>query len=242
MNVPSARRKPWVLALARWYGRRRIARAFDGLFVEGLVEARQRARHEPLILAMNHVAWWDPFVVVLLDEALGTESYCLMDAQNLSKLPFFGWIGAIPLRRESPRDALRDLKASRALLDHPGRVVWIFPQGRQRPSHLRPLGLERGVGVLADDAKATVLPVSLTYSFREAPQPTIAVSVGAPVAVRRSGPPEALEKSLIAGLERNDAFLTTGRGEYEALVPPQRAPGVPLAGRFLARFGGGAHA
>lgn len=242
MTPPLVRRKPWVLALARWYGRRRVAETFDGLFVEGLAEARHRAAREPLILAMNHVAWWDSFVVVLLDQALGTESYCLMDAQNLGKLPFFGWIGAVPLRRDSPRDALLDLKASATLLDRPGRVLWIFPQGHQRPSHLRPLGLERGVSILANDAKATVLPVSLTYSFREAPQPTIAVSFGAPATVRRSGPPEALERSLVGGLDRNDTFITAGLGEYEALVPPRGAAKVPLAGRVLARFGGGAHA
>lgn len=235
-------RKPWFLGVARWYARRRVASAFDGLFVHGLAEARQRVAAGPLIFAMNHVSWWDSFIVVLLDEALRAESHCLMDAQNLARLPFFGWIGAVPLRRANPREALVDLKASVDLLDRPGRVLWIFPQGHQRPSHLRPLGLERGVSILANDAKVDVVPVSLTYTFREAPQPSIAVNIGRPCSLRRAGPPEALEQSLVAGLERNDELLTAGTGEYEALVPPRAAGGVPLAGRFLARFGRGAHA
>jgi len=142
------RRRPWVLSIARWYAHRRMARAFDGVFVAGLEQARELATREPLVIAMNHVSWWDPFVVVLVDAALGAESYCLMDAENLERLPFFGWLGAVPLRRLEPRLALADLKQHAALLDRPGRVVWIFPQGEQRPAHLRPLGLQRGVSVL----------------------------------------------------------------------------------------------
>ncbi len=239
---PTSARKPWFLGVARWYAKRRVAGAFDGLFVDGLAEARALVRTRPLVFAMNHVSWWDSFVVLLLDEALGTESHCLMDAQNLARLPFFGWIGAVPLRRDKPREALADLKAAAQLVDRPGRILWIFPQGHQRPGHLRPLGLERGVSLLAADAKADVVPVSLSYSFREAPQPSICVSIGRPCTLRRSGPPEALERSLVAGLDRNDDFITAGRGEYEAIIPPKVAARVPLAGRFLARFGGDANA
>lgn len=242
MTSPSVRRKPWVLSLARWYGQRRMARAFDGLFVEGLEEAKERASRGPLILAMNHVAWWDSFVVVQIDRAMGSESYCLMDADNLEKLPFFGWIGAVPLRRSEPRAALADIKASARLLDRPGRVLWIFPQGTQRPAHLRPLGLQRGVSILAGLSGAPVLPVALTYAFREAPEPTIAVSIGAPCVVRRTGALVELEESLVAGLDRNDVFVTTGRGSYKAIVPPRREQKVPLAGRLLARIGGSARA
>ena len=83
-------RRPWFLHLARRYVRRRMRGAFDGVYVAGLAAARERAARRPLIFAMNHVAWWDAFVVVTIDEALDTESYCLMDTENLVRLPFFG--------------------------------------------------------------------------------------------------------------------------------------------------------
>ncbi len=241
MNRHGPTRRPWVLQLARWYGRRRVARAFDGLFVEGLERAQAEAARGPVIFAMTHVSWWDPFVVVLLDEALGTESYCLMDAENLARLPFFGWIGAVPLRRAQPRQAIADLRRHAELLDRPARALWIFPQGTQRPSHLRPLGLHRGVGLLAEERATPVIPVALSYAFRERSEPTITVNIGEPCVARRVGAPAELERRLIAGLDRNDGFVVAGRGDYRPLVPARRPDPVPLFGRLLSRFAGGAH-
>jgi 1-acyl-sn-glycerol-3-phosphate acyltransferase len=181
-------------------------------------------------------------VVVLVDAALGTESYCLMDAENLERLPFFGWIGAVSLRRLEPRLALADLKQHAELLDRPGRVVWIFPQGKQRPAHLRPLELQRGVSVLATASGARVLPLSLSYAFRERAEPAVVLTFGAPCEVARRGPLEALERGLVLGLEKNDRFVTEGEGSYRAIVPPQGPQQVPWAGRLVARLGGGHHA
>ena len=234
-------RRAWFLGLARRYVRRRLRSAFDGVFVSGLEAARERAKRAPLIFAMNHVAWWDAFIVVAIDEALGTESYCLMDSANLAKLPFFGWIGAVPLTRSTPREALRELKAAASLLDRPGRIGWIFPQGKQRPPHLRPLGLERGVNVLAAESGAEVVPVSLTYAFRDAPEPAVVVTIGSPCAMRRAGAPIELERSLIDGLAANDEFLTAGATGFDALVPPRRTT-LNSEARLLAIIGGGSRA
>jgi 1-acyl-sn-glycerol-3-phosphate acyltransferase len=238
MSVETARR-PWFLRLARWYARRRLRAAFDGVFVSGLEPARDRVRRAPLVFAMNHVSWWDAFIVVLIDEALGAESYCLMDADNLDRLPFFGWIGAVPLHRSSPRTAIAELHRYAKLADRPGRIAWIFPQGAQRPPHLRPLGLHRGVNVLAAESGAAVVPVSLSYGFREAPEPTAVVSIGAPCELQRNAPPAELEQRLIAGLEKNDRFVLSGDRDFDALVAPKRRTTVPLQGRLLARLGGG---
>ncbi len=233
------RRRAWFLRLARWYVRRRIRRAFDGVFVSGLAEVRERARNGPLVFAMNHVSGWDAFVVVVLDEVLGTESYCLMDADNLERLPFCGWIGAVPLRRTHPRSALVDLRLHARLLDGPGKVGWIFPQGEQRPPRIRPLGLQRGVGIFAAESRAPVIPVSLSYTFRDAPEPAVVVTLGAPCAVPRNAPPEELERRLVAGLDANDRFVLAGGASFDLVVPPRRRGGVPMQGRLLARMGGG---
>ena len=216
--------------------------AFDGVYVAGLAAARERAARRPLIFAMNHVAWWDAFVVVTIDEALDTESYCLMDTENLARLPFFGWIGAVPLTRTNPRAALRELRAAAALLDRPRRIGWIFPQGKQRPAHLRPLGLERGVGIFAAESGAEVVPVSLSYAFREAPEPAVVATIGAPCPVGRHGTPRELEQALIAGLDANDAFITSGAGSFDCVVPPRRRNAATGEARLLAMIGGGSRA
>jgi hypothetical protein len=117
--------------------------------------------------------------------------------------------------------------------------TWIFPQGHQRPAHLRPLGLARGVGVLASGGDAAVVPVALSYAFREGPAPTICVSFRPPVEVPRRGPPLALERAIEAGLERNDDFVIGARSAHQPLLPPRAAAPLTLPGRVLARLAGG---
>jgi 1-acyl-sn-glycerol-3-phosphate acyltransferase len=236
--TPDVRRKPWLFALAKRYVRRKFARAFDGIHVEGLEQARALVAREPLILAATHVAWWDALFAIEMASLLDGESYCLMDADNLKRLPFFGWVGAVPLDRSSPKRALIDMKAAATLLDRPGRVMWIFPQGRQRPAHLRPLELQPGVRWLTKVSGARVLPMSLTYAFREAPEPAVLASFSSPIPAGSSDLLPALEERLVGGLERIDRYVDTGEGSFEEVMRnASRDTGVPLAGRLLSWFG-----
>jgi 1-acyl-sn-glycerol-3-phosphate acyltransferase len=213
-----------------------MRRAFDGVYVSGLEELRATATEAPVIIAANHVAWWDAFMVVLMDQLLGTDGYCLMDADNLKKLPFFSWIGAIPLRRGSPRESLRDLQQASTMLDRPGRALWIFPQGEQRPAHLRPLGLSSGVHMLARRSGAKVVTASLQYAFREQPQPSALMTFGPalPSDLGRSDAMGALETRLIDGLNRIDRFVVDGGEQFEAVIEPRVKSSVPAGGRLLA--------
>lgn len=225
-------KRPWVQVLARSYVRRRLARAMDGVWVHGLARARAAVAAGPVLLCATHAAWWDALVIVAVDEALGGDGYGLMDQDQLRKFPFFASIGAIGLDRTSPAAMRRGLKTALALLEGP-RSVWIFPQGRHRPPHLRPLGLQRGHELLARGV--TVLPVALTYAFREAPQPSAILSFEAPNA--------DLEAGLIGGLDRIDQWVDTGDGAFEELIPARgsridRSPATRLLGVLTGRARG----
>lgn len=237
------RRASSVLSFARWYARRRIARELDGVWVAGLDTAREALAREPLVLALNHVAWWDVLVLVLLDEALSGEMRVLMDTRNLRKLPYLGSIGAIPLDRSTPEASARDLDAAARWLDRPGRVVVIFPQGRQRASHLRPLAFRRGVEQLVAASGATVVPVALQYGFREAPMPAVGLRFGPHLpasAVGRSGGAAVLEDVIDAQLSRLDPLFDGTPPEacdLAALVPSGAArTDDSVAARLLARW------
>ncbi len=175
-NLVRETRPAWALALARVYCRWRCRRDLDGVYVGGLARLRGEVARRPVILAPNHVAWWDVLVLLLLDAALGADLRCLMRADNLRKLPFLGALGAIPLRKGA--EAEDDLAAAAAWLDRPGRVLVIFPQGRQQPPHVRPVAFRRGVERLATMAGAVVVPAAWTYGFREAERPTAAIMLG----------------------------------------------------------------
>lgn len=238
-------RRGWVLSLARPYVRRRLARELDGLWVSGLDRLAPLLATGPVVFAPNHVSWWDPMVLVALSGALPTEDYVLMDAENLRRLPFMGWLGAVPLRRGRREEARADVLAAAGLLDGPGRSVWIFPQGRQRPAHLRPLELRPGVEWLVAAAGGVpVVPVSLQYGFREGERPAALVRFGrarsarAPVATLLPW----LEAALVEGLGRCDAFLDQGLGDFRPLVAPVGRPSEAGGGaRVLSWLGGGLH-
>ncbi len=241
MTAPEQLRSPRVLRAARWYVRRELARALDGLHVSGLDGVRRVAREHPVILAANHVGWWDSFLVVALDEALGTEGFALMDAENLCRIPFFVRLGAVPLDRGLPRAGLR---AGAALLGGPGRALWIFPQGSHRPAHLRPLAFEPGIRLLARLAPgAAVIPTAFEYAFGEGHYPAAYADFGESIPAERVAAADGvrvLEAAVAAGLERIDAALAGRAAPLPALVPsrgqrPDSGLGTRLLNRWLGR-------
>ena len=232
-----ARRSALALRLARAYARRAAAASLDGVWASGLPSTRAALAEGPLIVAANHVSWWDPLMLVLLDEALGGESAVLMDADNLRRLPYMRWLGAIPLERRQGTSPRGGLRAAAEWLDRPGRVLFIFPQGKQRPAHLRPLGFQRGVELLARMSGAGVAPMALTYGWREAQHPSAAIALGA---VARTASTDALEAEVSGLLARLDAFLDGGPADapeasLAPIVPPAAArPDEGLGARILA--------
>lgn len=243
MSATGTRRKAWLMPLARRYVRRKLRQRFDGMFVEGLARTRSAAQGEPLIIAPNHVAWWDPLVALHLDALLGTEGHCLMDEDNLERYPFFGWVGALPLARGATRRTHAHMQAATRLLERPGCAVWIFPQGRQRPAHLRPLLPAPGVAWLSRTSGASVVPLALDYQYRQAPEPSILASFGAPIAVTATPLLAQLEGAWIAGLARIDAWVEAGADGADfipALAPRKGGErAIPLSGQLVARLYGG---
>jgi len=232
-------RRPQFLEYARRYARHRIARGLDGLWVSGLAGVRAALADRPVLFAANHVAWWDPLLLLAFDDALGGSGWAVMDAANLRKLPFLGWVGALPLDRGSHQRSRRCLEACADLLDRPGRSVWVFPQGRQRPAHLRPLDLRPGVQIMHDRKPVDVVAVSINYVFLETARPAAVVRFSPPMSgADLAGPAllPAVEDALLDGLACIDAAAsaaTDGRRVrshpaepfpgFNALVRPAKA-------------------
>jgi 1-acyl-sn-glycerol-3-phosphate acyltransferase len=186
-----------------WQGRRRLFRTFGAVRVRGADALIRMLEAHPVLVVSNHTAWWDPMVALLLGHhVVGFDGHALMDARNLRRLPFFGLVGAFGFDPSVPGDGAAALLCGARLLDRPGRVVWIFPQGREVPAEARPLAFARGAAVLARKAKAArVVPVGLTYAFDGAEKPSVFVSIGAPLTPRDAVSAEAQARAVTAELE-----------------------------------------
>lgn len=209
--------------LFRLYLGWRLRRTFADVRLLGGEGFKAKDLEGGFILACNHVAWWDPLLLIHLGAHLKTEGHCLMDSQNLQQFSFFRWLGAIPIHRSSRLSAYRDLKRAAELLHQRGGILAIFPQGQQRPAHL-PLELKSGVAFLAQTSRFPVVPLAIRYDFSEGPKPLAHLSVGSPLLFGDEGRRgnrvfmRALDRALTEGLSQIDAALLTPSGSAESLL------------------------
>lgn len=224
-----------------WFARdarARIERTFGAIHVRGLEELREALARGPVLAVSNHTAWWDALLVVhLAHHALSADVYAMMEAKNLERLPFFGKVGAFGVRTDDPADGAAGIRYAAKLLDRPGRLVWIFAQGREVPITARPLGFRGGAGHVARVAKrARVVTVALRYEHGARPEPEIWLSFdvadterGAPAAITA-----ALEAKVTASLDGIDAAIAGRGADFSALYTKRPSALFRLAEAALA--------
>ena len=86
----------------------------------------------------------------------------MMEESQLRRYFFFSWIGCFSVDRHHPRAAMQSIQyAAHLLKEHPGRMVWLFPQGEIAPNDRRPLVFFRGAAPWP--ANHTSLALSTSY-------------------------------------------------------------------------------
>jgi 1-acyl-sn-glycerol-3-phosphate acyltransferase len=221
--------------------RDRIHKTFAAVRIQGLSAARALARQTPLLAVSNHSSWWDPLLILHLSHhLLEVDGYALMDAKNLRALPFFALVGAFGVDLDRPEDGAASMKYAARLLDRPGRLVWIFPQGRERPITERPLGFRPGAAAVARVARrATTLPVGIRYELGDEDRPFLYVSIGEPLSAERDPIKGRVtqEAAVEQALERIERAVRGEEGLGFEEIYRARAPMLgALATRLLAKL------
>jgi 1-acyl-sn-glycerol-3-phosphate acyltransferase len=225
--------------IAGWLARdaeSRVKKTFGTVRARGLSELRAEVARGPVLVVSNHTAWWDPIVLqYVCVRVLKADPYALMDAKNLARLPFFRKVGAFGVDLESPEDGVRAMRYAATLLDAPGRLVWIFPQGKEVPITVRPLGFRAGSAEIARIAKrARVIPAAMRYEHGAEPRPDLWLSFGAALAPEadRTRGRVAQEQAVEDELDRIErAIGGSGDDAFEHLYrrPPDRLFAVAQA-------------
>ena len=132
----------------------------------------------PILFVANHSTWWDGPLALLLTARLGRTFHVAMEAAHLARHPYFGWIGAHPLRRDGASARYADLERIGGALT-PGAALWLFPQGVRRSAAEAPTRLERGAAHLAlTRAPVRVVPVGIRLAHLGEQVPDAFVRLG----------------------------------------------------------------
>ena len=214
--IPAAKREWFATWLAR-HAERRLARTFERVWVADAHGVKELARTRPVVVVANHSAWWDAMMVLVLSQRhLALDGYALMDAAQLRRLRFFALAGGFGVDREDSRDGVRAIRHAAGLLDRPGRAVWIFPQGSERPLH-EPLAFFGGAAHIARLApESAVVPLGLVYAFGSLEKPCAFAAFGPPIEARgeTTAAVEAQREAVGRQVARIQAALS-GRGSED---------------------------
>lgn len=197
----------------------------------------------PVIMVANHTSWWDGFLLRDVHRRLGAGRplYTVMLERELARRPFLRRLGAVgiePGRASSTLALLRGFEEVRTEAGAPW--VSFFPQGRIRPSWVRPLGFRPGIeSVLERIGDVVVLPVGLHLEPLNRPAPTAFVSMGPPLGPGSDPSVAALERAVELEVDGILAFVGV-HGEASSALWPTYTEWLPApngAGARVARGG-----
>lgn len=121
------------------------------------------------VVVMNHVSMLDPVLVVVSDWAHGRRIRCIYKSEfdkHEIVTWFFARIGAIPVKRGTA-DVKAVRRAQRAL--QRGEDVLVFPEGTRIHSEDQEVTIHGGFALMAQLAKAPVLPIAIVGARDGAP-------------------------------------------------------------------------
>jgi 1-acyl-sn-glycerol-3-phosphate acyltransferase len=182
---PLPRISPWLLRWFRWYSARYLRRHFHAVRLSR--ECRPDVPDDvPLVVYLNHAAWWDPLVGLVLAERLFSRraTYAPIEAKALGRYRFMERLGLFGIDPQTQSGGLRFLRLSRAILAHPDTALWITPEARFADPRERPVRFRPGLAHLARSLHSGVLlPLAIEYPFWEERSPEALARFGEPIRV-----------------------------------------------------------
>jgi 1-acyl-sn-glycerol-3-phosphate acyltransferase len=253
--VDTPRVSPLLLSMFSQYGVRSMVRHLHAVRLSRAERPEwTAARGRPLIVYLNHPAWWDPLVCLTLANAMLPERrhFAPIEASALAEHPFYGRLGFFGVESGTARGARRFLEVALAVLDGPDAALWIAAAGRLSDPRQRPIELQPALGHLACRLRdAVLLPLALEYPFWDGRLPEALARFGEPVLLGDAGMratdwTEVLASRLDAAQERLAAeAMARDPAGFEVLLGgrPADAAEAAAAGvydvwrRFKARLG-----
>jgi 1-acyl-sn-glycerol-3-phosphate acyltransferase len=125
----------------KWYIKAIIRKDFSSFTYNEIAFDRSRS----ILMLANHFSWWDGFLLFQLNQMLFKKKFHVMVTdENYRKVSFLKYLGAFPVKKSS-RSVIQTLEYAGRLLNDPGNLVLIFPQGKLHSNHVPDVFFERGL-------------------------------------------------------------------------------------------------
>lgn len=132
-------------------------------------------RDKALLIAPNHMSWWDPFFVDVMNRRIiNRKLHVMMLEDQLTRYWFFKKVGAFSINPSSEESVSESLDYTSGILKDPGNMVIFFPQGRIEPYDKRPVEIrKRGLSHLAEKSRDSfvILPLAQKIVYDNKPEP-----------------------------------------------------------------------
>jgi 1-acyl-sn-glycerol-3-phosphate acyltransferase len=126
-----------------------LKRDFQTVQVHGKAESFPRA----ILVLSNHFSWWDAFILFYLNQVSFRKKYhVMMLEEQLRRFWFFKYGGVFSVKKNS-KDIIESLNFSIALLEAPGNLLQLFPQGKIESQHIPALHFEKGLAYIMKHSK-----------------------------------------------------------------------------------------
>lgn len=201
-----------------------LRRSFNSVRLKGKFPSQATAS----LILVNHSSWWDGLVSFYLSQTqLTQDSYAMMGEPGLKRFPFFRKIGAFSIQTNSKSSLINSLHYAVSLLKQE-KAIWMFPQGKEQHTELRPLRFQSGAAYLLEKVpEVLIIPVTYYYTFLHEQKPELFIEIGKPFQLtlkKRSIMTAELEQIITQQLDKQrDEIKLERLDHYRFLINGQRS-------------------
>jgi 1-acyl-sn-glycerol-3-phosphate acyltransferase len=106
-----------------------------------------------ILLLCNHFSWWDGFWAGWLRwRVFDRVFYIMMQEDHLKQRMWLRYMGGFSINRQS-KEVIGSLNYASELLNDPGNLVTVFPQGQLVSNHATDIHIERGIAHIVKKVK-----------------------------------------------------------------------------------------
>lgn len=200
--------KKWAHFVFWAYIKRKFKKRFRAFRLIG--EAPRFDDSRPILLAPNHISWWDGFFVYYLNKTFfRREMNLMMLEEQLSKYPFFSKVGAFSIDPGNPTSVVESLYYSANFLEKNKTLLVVYPQGELLPDFARPIEVRGGIDKIIEKSKVepriVSLSVKIVYLKEELPEVLFRFEE-----LPSAGSVSAIGKSIERGLDEIEGSILNG--------------------------------